>query len=75
MTVSSLCCVLDIRNKKFGNAMIGGFQILLLDNLSFATIYSKYFVALEYPYIYEVLKYYILPAGFDMHTKSCIIPD
>ena len=43
------------------------------DGLAFGTIYPKYFVSLEEPYIYDLLKAYILPKGFNMDTGSKII--
>ena len=53
--------------------IIGGFTTPLHDGPAFGTIYPKYYVSLEDPYIYHLLKAYILPKGFNMDTGSKII--
>jgi hypothetical protein len=73
LPVSSLCCVIDICHNQFFDALIGGFQAPLSDGPAFATVYPKYVVSLDDPYIYDLLKAYILPVGFDMTSRSCIL--
>ena len=72
MNVSFLCCVLDTHHLDFVNALIGGFEGPL-HNGPFGTIFPKYFVSLDDPYIYDLLKAYIRPLGFKMDTSSKII--
>jgi hypothetical protein len=45
----------------------------LFDGPTFSTVYPKYHVALDDPYIYDVLKSYILLTWFDMNSHSHII--
>ena len=73
MNVSSLCCVLDTRHLDFANALIGGFEGPLHNGPFFGTIFPKYSVSLDDPYIYDLLKAYIHPLGFKMDTGSKII--
>lgn len=73
MNVSSLCCVLDTRHLEFSDALISGFEGPLHNGLFFGTIFPKYFVSLDDPYIYDLLKSYIRPLGFKMDTRSKII--
>ena len=73
LPVSSLCVSIDTRHQTFFDAIIGGFTAPLHDGPAFGTIYPKYFVSLEDPYIYDLLKSYILPKGFNMDTGSKII--
>ena len=73
LRVSSLCVPIDTRDHTFADAIIGGFNAPLHDGPPFGTIYPKYSVSLEDPYIYDLLKAYILPKGFNMDTGSKII--
>ena len=73
MNVSSLCCVLDTRHLDFSDALIGGFEGPLHNGPFFGTIFPKYSVSLDDPYIYDLLKAYIRPLGFKMDTGSKII--
>ena len=73
MNVYSLCCVLDTRHLDFFYALIGGFEGPLHNGPFFGTIFPKYFVSLDDPYIYDLLKAYIRPLGFKMDTNSKII--
>ena len=73
LPVSSLCVAIDTRHRNFSDVIIGGFTTPLHDGPAFGTIYPKYFVSLEDPYIYDLLKTYILPKVFDMDTGSNII--
>ena len=73
MNVSSLCCVLDTRHLDFADALIGGFEGPLHNGPFFGTIFTKYFVSLDEPYIYDLLKAYSHPLGFKMDTGSKII--
>ena len=59
--VSSLCAVIDTRHVKFRDRLIGGFLAPLYTGPSFETIFPKYFLSLEDPYIYDLLKSYIRP--------------
>ena len=61
LPVSSLCVAIDTRHRNFANAIIGGFTAPLHDGPAFDTIYPKSSVSLEDPYIYDLLKEYILP--------------
>ena len=70
---SSLCVAIDTRRHNFADTIIGGFTAPLHDGPAFGTIYPKYSVSLEDPYIYDLLKAYILPKGFNMDTRSKII--
>ena len=73
LLVSSLCVAIDTRHHNFVDAIIGDFIAPLHDGLAFGTIYPKYFVSLEDLYIYDLLKAYILPKGFNMDTGLKII--
>ena len=73
MNVYSLCCVLDTRHLDFADALIGGFEGPLHNGPFFGTIFPKYSVSLDDPYIYDLLKAYIRPLGFKMDTSSKII--
>ena len=73
LPISSLCVAIDTRHRTFADAIIGGFTAPLHDGPAFGTIYPKYSVSLEDPYIYDLLKAYILPKGFNMDTGSKII--
>ena len=70
MNISSLCCVLDTCHLDFVDALIGGFEGPLHNGPLFGTIFPKYCVSLADPYIYDLLKAYILPLGFMMDTGS-----
>jgi hypothetical protein len=71
--VSSLVCVVDIRHNKLFDSLVGGFYAPLSDAPTFGIVFHKYFVSLSYPYIYELLKHYVLPSSFDMSVNSQII--
>ena len=73
MNVSSLCPVLDTYHLDFHDALIGVFECPLHNGPFFDTIFPKYFVSLDDPYIYDLLKAYIHPLGFKMDTGSKII--
>ena len=73
MSVSYLCCVLDTRHLDFVDALIGGFEGPLHNGPFFGTIFPKYSVSLDDPYIYDLLKAYIRPLGFKMDSGSKII--
>ena len=55
------------------HSLIGGFLAHLHIGPTFETIFPKYFVSLEDPYIYDLLKVYIPPPRFQMDTCSHII--
>ena len=71
--MSYLCAVVDTRHVEFWDNLIGGFLAPLHIAPTFETISYKYSVSLEDPYIYDLLKAYILPQGFNMDTGSHII--
>ena len=73
LNVSSLCVAVDTRHLHFANAIIGGFASPLHDGPAIGTIYPKFSVSLYDPHIYDLLKAYILPQGFDMMDGSRII--
>ena len=73
LLVSSLCVSIDTRHWNFADALIGSFTVPLHDGPAFGTIYPKYSVSFEDPYIYDLLKSYIVPKGFNMDTWSKII--
>ena len=73
LPVSFLCVSIDTRHRTFADAIIDGFTAPLHDGPAFGTIYPKYSVSLEDPYIYDLLKAYIMPKGFNMDTGSKII--
>ena len=73
MNVSSLCCVLDTRHLDFSDALIRGFEGPLHNGPFFGIIFPKYYVSLDDPYIYDLLKAYIFPLGFKMENYSKII--
>ena len=50
------------------DAIIGGFTTPLHEGPAFGTIFPKYSVSLDDPHIYNLLKAYILPQGFQMMT-------
>ena len=73
MNVFSLCCVLDTCHLDFSNELIGGFEGPLHNGLVFGTIFPKYSISLDDPYICDLLKSYICRLGFKMDTSSKII--
>ena len=73
MNVFSLCCVLDTCHLEFYDTLIIGFEGPLHNDPFFGTIFPKYSVNLDDPYIYDLLKAYIRPLGFKMDTGSKII--
>ena len=73
MNVFSLCCVLDTCHLEFSNTLIRGFEGPLHNDLFFGTIFPKYSISLDDPYICDLLKAYIRPLGFKMDTGSKII--
>ena len=66
LPVSSLCVAVDTRHRNFVDAIIGGFTAPLHDGLAYGTVFPKYSVSLEDPHIYDLLKAYIQPQGFQM---------
>ena len=73
LLVSSLCVSIDTRHWNFADALIGSFTVPLHAGPAFGTIYPRYSVSFEDPYIYDLLKSYIVPKGFNMDTWSKII--
>jgi len=73
LLVQFICCFIDTQRNMFGYALIGVFQASLHIRPSYCIVYLKYDAALEEPYIYDLLKAYILLVGFDMSINSCII--
>ena len=71
--MSSLCVVVDTRHRNFSDAIIGGFTTPLHEGPAFGTIFPNYSSSLYDPYIYDLLKSYIHPMGFNMDTGSKII--
>ena len=71
--MSSLCVVVDTCHVEFRDSLIGGFLAPLHTGPTFETIFPKYSVSLEDPCIYDLLKSYIMPQGFNMDTGSHII--
>jgi len=65
--------VIDTRHNQSVNAIIGGFPSPLHDDPAFGTVYPKYFVSLDDPYIYDLRQAYIHPQAFDMKHLSKII--
>ena len=65
--------LVDTRHVEFWDSLIGGFLAPLHTGPAFETIFPKYSVSLEDPYIYDLLKAYILPQGFNMAIGSHII--
>ena len=70
---SSLCVVIDTWHVEFQDGLIGGFLAPLHTAPAFETIFPQYLVSLEDHYIYDLLKAYILPQGFNMDIGSHII--
>ena len=73
MNVSSLCCALDTRHLEFFDALLRGFEGPLHTGPFFGTIFPKYSVSLDDPYIHDLLKAYICPLGYKMDIGSKII--
>ena len=68
MNVFSLCCVLDTRHLEFSDTLIRGFEGPLHNDPFFGTIFPKYSISLDDPYICDLLKSYIHPFRFKMDT-------
>ena len=72
MNINSMCVVVDTHHNQLSDAIIGGFSSPLHDGLAFGTVYPKYSVSLDDPYIYKFLQAYIQSQGFDMSVNSLI---
>lgn len=64
LPISSLCAVTDTRHLEFFDTIIGGFMGPFHTGPCFGTIFPKYFINLDDPNIYNLLKAYVLPQGF-----------
>ena len=64
---------MDTRHNDFAHAIIGGFTAPLHQGPAYGTIFPNYSVSLDDPYIYDLLKAYVLPQGFSMQSGSRII--
>ena len=59
LNTSCLACILDTHQNKFEDALIGGFQSPLNNNLTLSSIVTRYQVSLVDPYINEFLQAFI----------------
>lgn len=73
LDIKSLCIVVDTRHNQFANVVIGGFASPLHNGPAFGTVYPRYSMSLDDPFIYNLLQAYIHPQGFDMAETSKII--
>ena len=73
LPMPSLCVAVDTRHRNFADAIIGSFTTPLHDGPAYGTVFPKYSIILEDPHIYDLLKAYIQPQGFQMMQGSKII--